>query len=40
MTMDNEWDLLNAGFWLVILVWIVAIRLVLAGIEEPEPDEG
>ena len=38
--MDNEWDLLNAGFWLVILVWIVAIRLVLAGLEEPESDEG
>lgn len=37
--MDNPLDLLNAAFWLVILVWIVAIRLVLAGLEEPEPDE-
>ena len=36
----NSWDLLNAGFWLVILVWIVAIRLVLGGLDEPEPDQG
>ncbi len=38
--MDNSWDLLNAGFWLVILVWLVAIRLVLAGLDEPECEAG
>lgn len=38
--MDNSWDLLNAGLWLVILVWIVAIRLVLAGLDEPESEAG
>lgn len=38
--MNNPWDLLNAGFWLVVLVWMVAIRLILAGFDEPEPDEG
>lgn len=36
MTMNNPWDLLDAGFWLVVLVWIVAIRLVQAGLEEPD----
>lgn len=38
--MDNPWDLLNAGLWLVILVWIVAIRLVQAGLEEPDLETG
>lgn len=38
--MNNLWDLLNAGLWLVVLVWIVAIRLVQAGLEEPETDAG
>jgi hypothetical protein len=40
MTMNNSWDLLNAGLWLVVLVWIVAIRLVLAGLDEPESEAG
>ena len=38
--MNYPWDLLNAGFWLVILVWIVAIRMVLAGLDEPESEQG
>ncbi|HEY7815365.1 MAG TPA: hypothetical protein VIC62_19105 [Nakamurella sp.] len=36
--MTNPWDLLSAGFWLVFLVWVVAVRLVLAGLDEPDPD--
>ena len=38
--MDNPWDLFTAGCWLVILVWIVAIHLVLAGLDEPDPERG
>ena len=37
--MNDPWDLLNAGFWVVFVVWVVAIRLILAGLDEPDPEE-
>lgn len=36
--MTSEWDLFSAGFWLVFVVWALALKLVLAGLDEPDPD--
>lgn len=34
--MTNPWDLLYAGFWLVFVVWMIAIRMITTGLDEPE----
>jgi len=40
MGMSEPFDMLNAGFWLVVLVWMVAIGLIRAGLDEPDPEAG
>lgn len=35
--MNIDWDLLYAGCWLVFVVWVVAIRLILADLDQPGP---
>ncbi len=36
--MYDPWDLLNAALWLVFLLWVVAMRLVLAVFDGPDAD--